>query len=554
MSKEGRSFNLNNTFANAKQKSKDVLNKAKDKTNKYSKRQKIIAAAIAFGVIVLAIVIAIALNQGRYSVLFTGVEAAEAEQIIAKLQDDGISYKYTPGGDIEVLDDVVEQVRVSLVSEGYPKSGFTYDTYINNASGMTTATEKEVYQLYELQDRIGATIRYFEGVQDAKVTIALPEENKYILQSEEDAEGATASVMLDLEPGVVMRSEQAAAIQLLVARAVQGMDESDVGVFDSNGMTISSDNEASTSDAKSIGEEVAMRIENTLNAKITNVLAPFYGDSNIKVSVRAQVDVQNIQSESITYTTPEKIDENDKQGIVESEDSYIIYEDGTVEGGVPGTEENSEDIPQYNTLPEGAGDVISADVSREYLVNQLTEQALSDQAVLNDVSVSVAINTEEGSDNDVPSADLIELVQTAAGIEEDSSTEMITIVKSPFYEESYLIGFDKIIQDILNNPIQSIVIAILVLVATILLLSFLLKRARKRKAQRAEEALRAEAEAELKKTIPILAEDEEDGLDEILGLNSGKYLELKELVRGFANDDPEIMAQVLHEMLGGGEV
>ena len=72
------------------------------------------------------------------------------------------------------------QGQISL-SAGYPKSGFTYDMYRDNAGIMTTESDKEKYTLYELQDRLGAQIRLFEGVRDAKVTIAEAGDQKYAL-------------------------------------------------------------------------------------------------------------------------------------------------------------------------------------------------------------------------------------------------------------------------------------------------------------------------------------------------------------------------------------
>ena len=99
--------------------------------------------------------------------------ADESTEILSKLSDLQIEYKHNANGDILVPSDVADTTRATLAQEGYPKSGFTYDVFINNAGGMTTDDENQTYKLYDLQNRIGATIRLFEGVKDAKVTIAL---------------------------------------------------------------------------------------------------------------------------------------------------------------------------------------------------------------------------------------------------------------------------------------------------------------------------------------------------------------------------------------------
>ena len=87
-----------------------------------------------------------------------------------------------------------------MLSAGYPKSGFTYDMYRDNAGIMTTESDKEKYTLYELQDRLGAQIRLFEGVRDAKVTIAEAGDQKYALDDTVQTD-ASASVVVTMENG-----------------------------------------------------------------------------------------------------------------------------------------------------------------------------------------------------------------------------------------------------------------------------------------------------------------------------------------------------------------
>ena len=50
-----------------------------------------------------------------------------------------------------------------MLSKGYPKSGFTYDMYRNNAGIMSTEKDKEKYTLYELQDRLVPRLDYLKG-------------------------------------------------------------------------------------------------------------------------------------------------------------------------------------------------------------------------------------------------------------------------------------------------------------------------------------------------------------------------------------------------------
>ena len=143
--------------------------------NMSSKTKKMLMAIVA-GTVAIAIVglgvLALG-NKSDYSTLFTGMNQEEAQEVVALLQEQGTDYRFNDAnGSVQIPASQVDQVRAQLLSKGYPQSGFTYDMYRNNAGLMTTESDKKQYTLYELQDRLGAQIRLFEGVRDAKVTIA----------------------------------------------------------------------------------------------------------------------------------------------------------------------------------------------------------------------------------------------------------------------------------------------------------------------------------------------------------------------------------------------
>ncbi|MDE7068327.1 MAG: flagellar M-ring protein FliF, partial [Schaedlerella arabinosiphila] len=160
---------------------KEKLGQFKEFAGNLSSKTKKIIIAVAAGLVVAAVVIALILNNRPYAVLFTGLGEEEAREITAKLQEDGVAFRYEGDSTIMVQEKVVDQTKATLVQQGYPKSGFAYDTYIKNSGLMTTDSDKKTYELYDLQDRIGATIKLFDGVADAKVTIALGEDNRYVL-------------------------------------------------------------------------------------------------------------------------------------------------------------------------------------------------------------------------------------------------------------------------------------------------------------------------------------------------------------------------------------
>ena len=535
----------------------DQLKELVEKLN--SRTKKIIIIGVA-ALIVGAVIIALILNNQPYETLFTGLGQEEAQQITQKLQEDGVDFKYDGDSEILVKKDVLDQTKAALVQEGYPKNGFTYDTFKDNAGMMTTDSDKNTYKLYELQDRIGATIRCFEGVKDAKVTIALGEESKYVL-SDDEGEGPSASVFVTMEGGGSPTTEQVAGIQRLVAKSVAGMELTEVVVLDGEGNDVSVDADGNSSSVNgSDVEEIARVIERQISNNVVKVLGPIYGRDNVKVSARAKINMENLVRETITYNTPEKIDEEDKTGIVSKEDLYTERAGGgNTAGGVVGTETNA-DTAEYNTDSNNNNTGASSEsVSREYLVNQIKEQGQVSPGALDDLTVSVAINGEGyGS---LRESQLLALVGNAAGIAAADQREKITVVSAPFSEgsddeEETKNGFVRFIESV---PLWVFIVVAALLVLLLALLIFLLIRRRRRAEEEAEELAAAEEAAMEEGAVEGLLGDLDTGEEEVFDLNkelqeikNDRGMELKRSVREFAEQNPEIAAQLLKNWLNGG--
>lgn len=535
---------------------KERLDVVKEYLAKINRRTKIIAAIVAAIIIVGAIVITLILNHKDYVVLFSDVTEEETTQILAKLQEMNVEYKSDGSGNIRVPENVADTTRAQLAQEGYPKSGFTYDVFTENAGGMTTDMEKQTYKLYELQNRIGATVRLFEGVKDAKVTIALGEESKYVLSDAEDASNEpSASVVVMMENNGSPTESQATGVQRLVAQSVPNMKMENVTVLDGNGVIVSDmgDSPGSSGDA---GQEILRLIESQLSQKVIHVLEPFYGADNVRVSAKGTVNMEKIIRESTTYTTPEKIDEEDKTGILSKETgSRESSGGGDAAGGVVGTETNS-DISQYTANAAQNGDGYASESwTRDFLVNQIKEQGEIDSGVLQDVTVSVAINGR--TLGDLTTNKLMELVGNAVGIAPDDRIDKITIANAPFYEgtDAEKQSFTEQLAEMVKDNLLFVIIGA---VALLLLATALIIFIRKRK--KAQDELEEVLEEEMAQEFPVdgeqiqeeEAEEEVEPLD-LVSLKNERSQQLRDVVRAFADENPELSAQMLKIWLRGGE-
>ncbi|MGO5053700.1 flagellar basal-body MS-ring/collar protein FliF [Lachnospiraceae bacterium LCP25S3_G4] len=519
------------------EKGKELFEKIKA-LEKKTKRM-IIGGILA--IILFAVIVAGVLNNRPYAVMFSDVSNDEAQEIITKLQEDNTEYKYQDGN-ILVKKDVLDEKKAQLVYEGYPKSGFTYDVFTSNAGLMTTDADKQAYKVYELQNRIGATIKLFDGVKDAKVTIALGEDNKYALSDEDDeSQAASGTATVIMKDGGSPTKEQALAIQRLVSRSIPKLTFQNVSVFDGNGIEVSSDTSESSTASGSESAELAELVEKKISNNIMNVLAPIYGAENVRVSAKGTINMEQLVRESIQYTTPEKIDKEDKTGIVDNETlSKENSNSGNADGGVAGTDSNA-DVSEYNTNSEANQNGASAsNTYREYLVNQLKEQGTVSPGVLEDLTVSVAIN---GKDlGTLKKADLQGLVGNAAGIDQADRESKIAIVSTPFYENKQTKESNSTNVKTLAKKYMVLIIAGLAVLLVLIILLIVLKKKRRK----------TDEEDMYDTTISMRVPDEQIYNEEIINLQNEKGMELKQNIRDFAEQNPEISAQLLRNWLNSG--
>ncbi len=535
---------------------KDAWKRIRDFWGKFSKKTRILILVVAIGVVGGAVVLASVLNHKEYVTLFSGINEDETTEILGRLQEMGVEYTSSGTGDILVPASVADSTRAQLAYDGYPKSGFTYDIFIEHAGGMTTDMEKRAYKLYELQEHIGATIRLFDGVKDAKVIIALQDSGRYVL--DDSNKSSTASVTVIMEDGGSPTAKQAEGIQRLVAHSVPDMEMDAVTVLDGNGVEVTPSNGDTSGDA---AEEIAQLIENEISKKVTYVLEPFFGPNNVRVAAKCRVNMEKLIRESITYSTPEKIDEDDKTGIISNEEwSREAAGDGTRVGGIVGTEVNSE-IPQYTANAEEVDNgYYSLSGARDYLVNQLKEQGELAPGMLEDLTVAVSINSEsfpQGLDRDR----IVELVAKASGITAENRADKITVVNAPFYVET---PPAPPVEPVVGTPIETVMkywpwllIGGVTFLVLLLLLLFLLMRRKKKKKLAAEAAARAAAEAALlaeqEALLQEAGQNDQQAKNDILNIKNERSRELRESVREFADANPEISAQMLKNWLHGGE-
>lgn len=539
------------------------MEKIKELLGNLSSRTKkiILAGIVSVFVVAGSVIIALSMREKPYEVMFTGVGSEEAKQIIGKLQEDGVSYQYE-SGDILVPVEQMDATRAKLVSEGYPKSGFTYDVFKSNVNLMTTDSDRQTFKLYDLETRIGSTIQLFDGVKEAYVTIALGETSKYAL-SEDSAKEASAQAVVVMKDEGSPTEEQAKSIQLLISRSIPGMVIDNVSVFDGNGQEVSVGSEDENINNGKASEEIAKVIEDQITAKVINVLGPVYGNGNVKVSAKCTVNMDKLIRESIVYNTPDKIDERDKAGIISEESIGREFSgDSQTASGVAGSETNA-DIPEYNAAETGTGadnSYASSSLDRKFLVNQIKEQGQVNPGSLENLTVSVVVNgTDFGT---LTVDDIRNLAGNAVGIAQADRAEKITAVAAPFYAVDVPAQPDTPVEAGVNGLLVNQWILIAAAVGVLLLVLIIVLAIRHRNKKKAMMAVLEDSQED----VPVLpeipeaeeveeemVEEEKEEEPEIFVPEVDRGAELRESIRDFAEHNPEISAQLLKTWLNGGD-
>lgn len=532
-----------------KSKIKGYWEKVKEWVKKVPKQAFVILGVVIIGAAGLTVY----LNLSRpYSVLFTGLNNDEATAVMSYLDGQGMKdYRLEDGDTIWVPKSRENTLKAKLLLEGYPKQGFSYDGYYEHVGALSTESERNNAFLLTLQEKMEAVIRCFDGVRDALVTIAPGTDNTYVLDSANKVD-ATASVYVTMQTGQMLTDKQAQAIRTLVAHGVQGLEIGSVAISDSAGnlynQELGSDiNALDASDLKLYLEE---KQGNLIRTRVMQVLVPLFGENNVTVGVHCQVDVNRTIQDLTEVFLPEG--SVNGEGTIGSKiwDNYIVRGGDDPAGGYVGAGTNSD----MNTYMEEEMDVdgnereLRSSGQIDYDNSRQETHVERVAGYLTDCHVAVSVNsTTAGPMSEETRNALIAHVARAAGITDNLAGEKISIYNAPFYVDPSTVGpiplpegFDQFTWLLIWIGAGLVLVLIMVLV-----LALILGRRKKKKRKQ----IMVYGNPEDMEAPAGLAEPQ---APDVMDMNTEKTMELRKDIRKFADDNPEIAAQMLRNMLRGG--
>lgn len=522
-----------------KEKAKQIAAQVKQRWQATSKKIKLMLGGCVLVVVVAAAVVALVMANRPYTELFTGLSQSDQTAILTYFADNGIT-------DYRVEDDAIlvpENQKASLMAKvlvaGYPSSGYDYGTYMDHVGSLTTESERNQLVLYDLQDYMAAVICNMDGVEKASVLLTPGEDHTYVLDSDNQVD-ASAAVQVTMEDGKTLSDNEVKAIRNLVSHGLSGLNVENVEISDTYGNTYSTD--ADFSDAESSSQlkmELEEKYNNLIRTRVMQVLLPLYGADNVRVSVNTVVDLDRSYTDSTDYSLEDWAKGKD-DGIIGTQvwDDSIVRDDGQTTGGVAGTQSNS-DLNTYvenQVQPDGTESNVTASGETDRLVDTTKQQVEHVAGYISDVMVSVTIN--QSAAGSVSENDLYSHVGRAAGISTADQQSKISILVSPFYEEQ------AASQPAANMPSWVLYAALggLGVFLILLLVILLISRRRKQKREAQQEPQRGTVEA----PPPVQKAD-------IMEMQTERSMELRQDIRKFTEENPEIAAQMVRNWLREGE-
>ncbi len=256
-----------------------------------------IAAAIAGGIAIFKW----SQQPGRIE-LFPELVGQDASAAAEALRAANIDYDLDPlTGRLMVAGGQVHEARLLLASQGLPKSGDTgFETMAQDPGmGVSSFLEGARYN-HALETELARSVGRLSPVKAARVHLAIPKASAFM----RPGDGASASVLVELQPGRSLEANQVEAIVHMVASSVPNLAAPKVTVIDQYGRLLSGkDNDELAASAEQF--EHARRVEADYVRRVEALLLPITGPGKISTQVSADLDFSVTEEAKETYA-PDK--------------------------------------------------------------------------------------------------------------------------------------------------------------------------------------------------------------------------------------------------------
>ena len=380
-----------------------------------SPKGRIVLAASAAGILIVAFMMFRLATAPSYSTMMTGLDPAEVGQITAALDEKGIPYELQNNGTALAVEKAQSgAARVALAEGGVSGGGAGseqpgYELLKDQKLGASDFQQRITYQR-ALEGELARTVDQIEGVNGAEVQLTLPEDELFA----DEKKPATAAVLL----GGSSTSLDAASVKgvaNLVSSSVENLKTDNVTITDATGRMLWPNNAPGSEGAQMASKTAAeAKYANELESSLNALLMRTVGPDKAQVKVKADLDVDQVKEKQLRFarkgTPAEELEESEK------------LEGGGAGGTGAGTRAN---IPTYAAAERGgagASNYEKESRTTKYNVDRTVTDSVRAPGTVNRLDVALVLDKSLGPQR----AELEKAIAGAAGIQRDRGDSIVT--------------------------------------------------------------------------------------------------------------------------------
>ncbi len=337
------------------------------------------AIAVVFGIVSLMFWA----GNTDYQILGTNFASEDATAIMRILREKKIPFKVeNDGKTIKIPPDAVYDLRLELATMGLPQTGVIgYEVFDKQNFGTTSFVQK-INEKRAREGELMRTINNLHGVRRSRVHLALPNKSTFI----EDQKKPTASVVIDLEAGILLTDKQLQGIAHLVSSSVEGMELGDVTIIDSNGKMLSKNATDPIALQSAAMAENQQRLEAEAEKKVQDILTRVVGDGKVVAKVSMDVDFTQSSETQTQY---------DGEGAVvraEQKDNAVADGSRPLPQGAPGAASNTPGPSPASATPEVRSNTQKAFEVKNWAVPEKVTRSNKAPYVVKHISAAVLVD------------------------------------------------------------------------------------------------------------------------------------------------------------------
>ncbi|MDA8061409.1 MAG: flagellar basal-body MS-ring/collar protein FliF [Actinomycetota bacterium] len=264
----------------------------------FSAGQKAVVLIAAIGALVAGIAFYHQESKPSYGVLFTNLDASDAGAVVSQLQSSRVPYELSAGGStVLVPSSRVDTERVVLAQKGLPSGGTVGFSSLFKTGLTSSDFVQQVEYQQALEGQLASTIESIQGVQVAKVSLALPQQSPFALGG---GPAPSASILVGLAPGATLSSSEVQAVVHLTASTVPDLAPSAVTVVDNHGDVLTA---PGATTGVSDQQQQTLAYDQSLSSSIQSLLDRVVGAGNAAVAVHATLDFSQVTTSSHSVQT-----------------------------------------------------------------------------------------------------------------------------------------------------------------------------------------------------------------------------------------------------------